>query len=80
LTAFLTNALKLAGLASVSFIFYAAGFFLKDIFSEKNCPEMMDFRKEQKERRRRFHLRILHEKQMQDMQQKAKIRKNDFYK
>lgn len=80
MTAFLTNSLKLAGLVSVSFILYAVGFFLKDIFSEKNCPEMMDFRKEQQKRRSRFLLRKLHEKQMQELQQKANKRKNDFYK
>ena len=80
MNAFFTNSLKLAGLVSVSFILYAVGFFLKDIFSEKNCPEMMDFRKEQQKRRSRFLLRKLHEKQMQELQQKANKRKNDFYK
>ena len=80
MTAFLTNSLKLAGLASVSFILYAVGFFIKELFSEKNCPEMMDFRKEQQERRRRFLLRKLHEMKMKELQQKANKRKNDFYK
>ncbi|MBW8036770.1 MAG: hypothetical protein FVQ79_14375 [Planctomycetes bacterium] len=80
LTSFLTNSLKLAGLVSVSFICYAVGFFLKDIFSEKNCPEMMAYRKEKQERRRRFLLRKLHEKQMKELNTKAKKRKNDFYK
>ncbi len=80
MTSFLSNSLKLAGLVSVSFIFYAVGFFLKDLLSEKNCPEMMDFRKEKKERRRRFLLRKLHEQQMQELQQQANKRKNDFYK
>ncbi len=77
---FLSNFLKLAGLVSVSFILYAVGFFLKDLFSEKNCPEMVAFRKEKQERRRRFLLRKLHEKQMKELQQKANERKNDFYK
>jgi len=80
LIAFLTNFLKLAGLVSVSFILYAFGFFLKDIFSEENTPEMMAFRKEKQKRRRRFLLRKLHEKQMRELQQKANKRKNDFYK
>ncbi len=80
MTSFLSNALKLAGLVSVSFIFYAVGFFIKDLFSEKNCPEMVAFRKEKQERRRRFLLRKLHEMQMQELQQKANERKNDFYK
>jgi hypothetical protein len=70
----------LAGLVSVSFIFYAAGFFLKDLLSEKNCQEMMDFRKEKQRRLRRFLLRKLHEMQMKELQQKANERKNDFYK
>ena len=78
---FLTNALKLAGLVSVSLILYAIGFFIKDIFSEENCPEMKDFRKQQQKRRRRFLLRKLHEQHMKQLQQKAKMkqRKNDFY-
>ena len=78
--AFLTNFLKLAGLVSVSFILYAFGFFLKDIFSEENTPEIMAFRKEQKKRRSRFLLRKLHERQMKELKQKADKRKNDFYK
>ncbi len=86
--AFLTNFLKLAGLVSVSFICYAVGFFLKDIFSEKNCPEMMAFRKEQKKRRRRFLLRKLHEQHLKQIGNKKmnrefyntrKDRKKNFY-
>ena len=80
MTSFFINFLKLAGLVSVSFILYAFGFFLKDIFSEENTPEMRDFRKEKQKRRRRFLLRKLHEKQMQELKQKANKRKNDFYK
>ena len=80
MTSFFTNSLKLAGLVSVSFILYAVGFFLKNLFSEENTPEMRAFRKEQQKRRSRFLLRKLHEKQMKELQQKANKRKNDFYK
>ena len=76
---FLTNSLKLTGLVSVSFILYVAGFFLRGFFSEKNCPEMVDFRKNQQRRRRRFLLRKLHEQYMQEIQSRANKRKNDFY-
>jgi len=79
LSLFLTNSLKLAGLVSVSFICYAVGFFLKDIFSEKNCPEMIAFRKEQQRRRRLFLLRKLHEQHMKQQKERMKQRKNDFY-
>ena len=80
LTGFLSNFLKLAGLVSVSFTLYAFGFFIKELFSEENTPEMMDFRKEQQKRRSRFLLRKLHEQKMKELQQKANKRKNDFYK
>jgi len=77
LTLFLINSLKLAGIVSVSFILYAFGFFLKNLFSEENCPEMMAFRKEQKERRRRFLLRKLYEQYMKQIGNK-KINR-EFY-
>ncbi len=89
MNAFLTNSLKLTGLVSVSFICYAVGFFLRDIFSEKNCPEMVAFRKEQQERRRRFLLRKLHEQHLKQIGNKKmnrefyntrKDRKKNFYK
>ncbi len=76
---FLTNSLKLAGLVSVSFILYVAGFFIRELFSEENCPEMVDFRNQQKERRRRFLLRKLHEQYMKQQKERMKQRKNDFY-
>ncbi len=88
LSLFLTNSLKLAGLVSVSFILYAVGFFLEDIFSEKNCPEMRDFREEQQKRRLRFLLRKLHEQHMKQIGNKKinrefyntrKDRKKNFY-
>jgi len=79
LTLFFSNSLKLAGLVSVSFILYAAGFFLKDFFSEENCLEMMDFRNQQQKRRRRFLLRKLHEQHMKQQKERMRQRKNDFY-
>jgi len=45
--------LKLAGLVSVNFVFYAVKFFLADYFSGKFEPEMIADRKE-KEKRREF--------------------------
>ncbi len=76
---FLINTLKLAGIVSASFILYAAGFFLKNLFSEENCPEMVDFRKQQQKRRSRFLLRKLHEQHMKQQRERMKQRNNDFY-
>ncbi len=74
------NSLKLAGLVSVSFTLYGIGFFVRDFVSGTNHLELMAFRKAKQKRRSRFLLRKLHERQMQELQQKANKRKNDFYK
>ena len=54
--------------------------FIKEWSRGEFVPEVMAFRKERQERQRRFLLRKLHEKQMEELQQKANKRKNDFYK
>jgi len=76
---FLMILLKLAGLVSVSLIYHGLAFWLDSMANPKPSRS-----KAQQKRRRRFLLRLLHDKQMQLQRRKldynAKKRKNKFYK